>query len=180
MASQIISQKNWDNSGQVNEMNALAGMQFAAEVHKLGTVKNYTVTGGNPQMAQMIGPAMKAAIFFFPEFPEEALEPGDEFDSIIRYEMPGMMGMGGMKSALKLTYTLEDISDGLATFSIKQRAQMKGSGMDMKTGGKSEAVFDIGQGMWVEHETVTKSIVEQGLGAGGTVLTRSKVTLEKK
>jgi hypothetical protein len=100
--------------------------------------------------------------------------------TIIRYEMPGMMGMGGMKSAIKLTYTLEDISDGLATFSIKQRMKMKGSGMDMKAGGKSEAVFDIGQGMWVEHEAVTKTVVEQGLGAGTTVLNRRKVTLEKK
>jgi hypothetical protein len=180
MASQIISQKNWDNAGQVNEMNALAGMQFSADVHKLGTVKSYKVAGGNPQMAQMIGPAMKPAIFFFPEFPEETLEPGDEFDSIIRYEMPGVMGMGGMKSAIKLTYTLEDISDGFATFSIKQRMKMQGSGMDIKSGGKSEAVFDLGQGMWVEHETVTKSAVEQGPGAGGTVLTRSKVVLEKK
>ena len=62
---------------------------------------------------------MKPSIFFFPEFPEEALEPGDDFDSIIRFEMPGMMGMGGMKSITKLTYTLEDISDGFATFSIR-------------------------------------------------------------
>lgn len=180
MASQIISQKNWDNAGQVNEMNALAGMQFSADVHKLGTVKSYKVTGGNPQMAQMVGPAMQPSIFFFPEFPEEALEIGDEFDSIIRFEMPGMMGMGGMKSVTKLTYTLEDISDGFATFSIKQRMKMKGSGMDIKTGGKSEAVFDLSQGMWIEHETVTKSVVEQGPGAGGTTLSRSKVVLEKK
>ena len=94
--------------------------------------------------------------------------------------MQGMMGMGGMKSAIKLTYTLEDISDGLATFSIKQRAKMKGSGMEMKTAGQSEALFDINQGMWIEHETVTRNVVEQGPGAGGTVLTRSKMTLEKK
>jgi hypothetical protein len=180
IASQIVSQKNWDNDGQVNEMNSFAGMQFSADVHQLGTLKGYKATGGNPQMAQMLGPAMKPAIFFFPEFPEEALEPGDEFDAVIRYEMPGMMGMGGMKSAIKLTYTLEDISDGLATFSIKQRMKMEGSGMDMKTGGKSEAVFDIGQGMWVEHEELTKTVVEQGTGAGTIVLTRRKVTLEKK
>ena len=180
MAAQIISQKNWDNTGQVNEMNPLADMQFSADVHKIGVVKNYKFSGGNPQMAQMVGPAMKPSIFFFPEFPEEALELGDEFDSVIRFEMPGMMGMGGMKSVTKLTYTLEDISDGLATFSIKQRMKMKGSGMDIKSGGKSEAVFDLNQGLWVEHETVTKSAVEKGPGAGGSVLTRSKVTLEKK
>jgi len=34
--------------------------------------------------------------------------------------------------------------------------------------------------MWIEHETVTKSVVEQGPGAGGTTLSRSKVVLEKK
>jgi len=180
IAAQIMSQKNWDNTGQSNEMNSFAGMQFSADVHKSGVVRNYKVTGGNPQMAKMIGPAMKPAIFFFPEFPDEAMEPGDEFDALIRFEMPGMMGMGGMKSIIKMTYTLEDISDGLATFSIKQRMKMKGSGMDMKSGGKSEAVFDLGQGMWVEHETATRSSAGQGLGAGATTLSRSKVTLEKK
>ncbi|MEJ2156159.1 MAG: hypothetical protein P8X96_12535 [Desulfobacteraceae bacterium] len=180
IAAQVTAQKNWDNSGQANEMNSLEGMQFTAEVHKSGMLKNYKFSGGNPQIAKMIGPAMKPAIFFFPEFPEEALEPGDEFDALIRYEMPGMMGMGGMKSVIKMTYTLEDISDGLATFTIKQRMKMKGSGMDMKSGGKSEALFDLSQGMWVEHETVTKSTAEQGPGAGATTLSRSKVTLEKK
>ena len=180
IAAQIMSQRNWDDAGQTNDMNSLAGMQFIAEVHKSGAVRKYKVSGGNPQIAQMIGPAMKPAIFFFPEFPDEALEPGDEFDSLIRFEMPGVMGMGGMKSVIKLTYTLEDVSDGMATFSIRQRMKMKGSGIDIKSGGKSEAVFDLGQGMWVEHETVTKSAVAQGTGSGGTTLTRTKVTLEKK
>jgi hypothetical protein len=179
IAAQVTSQKNWDDTGGANEMNSLAGMQFTAEVHKSGLVRNYKVSGGNPQLAKMIGPAMKPTIFFFPAFPDEALVPGDEFDTLIRYEMPGMMGMGGMKSVIKLTYTLEDISDGLATFSIKQRMEMKGAGMDMKSGGKSEAVFDLSQGMWIEHETVTKSTSEQGVGAGATTLSRNKVTLEK-
>jgi hypothetical protein len=88
------------------------------------------------------------------------------------------MGMGGMKSAIKMTYTLEEISHGMATFSIRQRMKMKGSGMDITSVGKSEAVFDLSRGMWVEHETVTKSSTGQGLGAGGTTLTRSRVTLE--
>lgn len=180
IAARITAQKNWDDSGQTNEMNSFAGMQFSAHVHKSGIVKNYKFSGGDPQLAKMIGPAMKPAIFFFPEFPDEALEPGDEFDSVIRFEMPGMMGMGGMKSVTKMTYTLEDVSDGMAIFSIRQRMKMKGSGMDIKSAGKSEAVFDLGRGMWVEHETVTKSTAGQGLGAGGTTLTRSKVTLEKK
>jgi hypothetical protein len=180
IAAQVTAQKNWNDAGQANEMNSLAGMQFTAEVHRSGALKNYKFSGGNPQISKMIGPAMKPAIFFFPEFPEEALEPGDEFDALIRFEMPGMMGMGGMKSVIKMTYILEDISDGLATFTIKQRMKMKGAGMDMKSGGKSEAVFDLNQGMWIEHETVTKSTSEQGVGAGATTLSRSRVTLEKK
>ncbi len=180
IAAQVAAQKNWDDTGQTNEMNSLAGMQFSAEVHKRGLIKNYKFSGGNPQIAQMIGPAMKPAIFFFPEFPDEALEPGDEFDAVIRYEIPGVMGMGGMKSIIKMTYILEDISDGLAAFTIKQHMKMKGSGMDLKTGGKSKALFGLSQGMWIEHETVTKSTAEQGLGAGTTTITRSKVTLEKK
>ena len=45
MASQIVSQKNWDNDGQVNEMNSFAGMQFSADVHQLGTLKGYKATG---------------------------------------------------------------------------------------------------------------------------------------
>ncbi len=180
IAAQVIAQKNWDHTGKANEMNALAGMQFTAEVHRSGVLKRYKFSGGDPMMAKMIGPAMKPAIFFFPEFPEEALEPGDEFDTLIRYEMPGMMGTGGMKSIIKMTYTLEGINDGLATFTIRQRMKMKGSGMDMKIGGKSEALFDLKEGMWIEHETVTKSTVEQGVGAGAETLSRSKVTMEKR
>lgn len=180
IGAQVTAQKNWDHTGKANETNALAGMQFTAEVHRSGVLKNYKFSGGDPMMAKMIGPAMKPAIFFFPEFPEEALEPGDEFDALIRYEMPGMMGMGGMKSVIKMTYTLEDISDGLATFTIRQRMKTKGSGMDMKTGGKSEALFDLSEGMWIEHESVTKSTVEQGMGAGAATISRSKVTMEKR
>jgi len=52
--------------------------------------------------------------------------------------------------------------------------------MDIKSGGKSESVFDLNEGMWVEYETNTKSTTGSGLASGGSTLSRSKVTVEKK
>ena len=155
-------------------------MVFKADMHWSGEVRNYSYSGGDPQMAQYIGPAMKMAMFRFPEFPEGPLQTGDEFDVTHKMEMPGMQGMGGMKSVTKMTYTLEEVRKGLAYFSVKSRTVMKGSGMDMKDAGKSEAIFDMKAGMWIEHETKSKSQVMAGMGSGGHTLNVSKMTLEKQ
>jgi len=180
IAAEVTEQTNWDESGASSGNNPLAGMRFTAEIHTSGALRRYRFTGGDPQTARFIGPAMKAGIFFFPEFPDEPLEPGDDFDYDIKIEMPGMMGMGATTSVMRMTYTLEDVSDGVAVFSVRQRMKIKGSGMKFRTGGKSEALFDLEEGMWVEHETRTRSRGGAGFGAGGVTLQRSRVTLEKK
>jgi hypothetical protein len=179
MAAQVAAQKNW-SGGQPNDQNPLKGMTFSVEIHETGSIRNYKFSGGDQTMANYIGPAMKIAIFFFPEFPDEPLQPGDDFDSVAGYKMKGMMGLGDMKTVIKTNYTLEDVDDGLAEFSSKQRMKQQGSGMKMKTAGRSEALFDLNEGMWVEHETLTKTEAGPGLGSGSTVVSRTKTELEKR
>ncbi len=180
ITAEVTSQTNQTDRQPANKQNALAGMVFKADMHWSGEVRNYSYSGGDPQMAQYIGPAMKMAMFRFPEFPEGPLQIGDEFDVTHKMEMPGMQGMGGMQSVTKMTYTLEEVRKGLAYFSVKSRTVMKGSGMDMKDAGKSEAIFDMKSGMWIEHETKSKSQVMAGMGSGGHTLNVSKMTLEKQ
>jgi hypothetical protein len=180
VTAEVTSQTNQMDKQPANKQNTLAGMIFKADIHWSGEVRNFSYSGGDPQIAQYIGPAMKAAMFRFPEFPEEALQIGDEFDVTYKMDMPGMQGMGGMQSVTKLTYTLEEVRKGLAYFSIKSRTALKGSGMEMKDAGKSEAIFDMKAGMWIEHETKSKSQVMAGMGSGGHTLNVSKMTLEKQ
>ncbi|UCG78479.1 MAG: hypothetical protein JSV21_01190 [Nitrospirota bacterium] len=180
MSAEVLSQVNQMDKEPANRQNTLKGMVFVASVHKSGEVRDYKFSGGDPQIAQYVGPAMKYAIFRFPEFPETALDIGDEFDVVQKMEMPGMQGIGGMKATTKLTYTLEDVNKGLAYFSVRSRTSMEGSGMEMKDAGKSEAIFDMKEGMWIEHETRSKSQIAAGFGSGGYTVNVSKMEIEKK
>ncbi|GBE00149.1 hypothetical protein BMS3Abin07_02196 [bacterium BMS3Abin07] len=175
----IKSQASRTDNGPMNRGNSMAGMIFRVDMHKSGEIRNYKFSGGNSQTAQYIGPAMKVAMFGFPEFPADPLQVGDEFDAVLRMEMPGIKGTRGVQSITKFTYTLEDVSKGFAYFSVKQRTKIKASGMDIKDAGKGEAVFDIKEGMWIELETKSRSRVAAGIGSGGYTLRVSKMTMKK-
>jgi hypothetical protein len=72
---------------------------------------------------------------------------------------------------VKTEYSLEDISQGLAYFSVRQRSQTKASGMgsgsNTRTAGKADAIFDLEQGMWVEMTTKTQVSSSMAGAAGG-------------
>lgn len=179
VTAKITSQTNRTNDEPPSQQNPLAGMTFKADMHQSGEIRNYTFTGGDPQMAGFLGPAMKMAIFVFPEFPEGRLAIGEDFDVVSKMETGGMQGMGSMQATMKITYTLEEVRQGLAYFSTKQRANIKATGMDLKDAGKGTAIFDLKAGMWIEHETRSKSQVAEGMGSGGSMSQTSKMTLEK-
>ena len=163
-------------------------MTFTADMHTSGEFRNKKVTGSPaPPMGDMEGvpPEMKAmlaqsyqsmgemwkeTVFWFPEFPEGKLDLGDEF------EMTQKMGSGGgimgVESVIKQVFTLEDVSDGLAYFSVRQRAVSKTAGMGSKTttktAGKGETIFDLKAGMWVEVVTLSQSSINMGSMPGMT------------
>lgn len=169
------------NPGEESGMD-MGKMTFTADMHASGELRNKKVTGspappmgdmaGVPpemkammaQSYQSMGEMWKASVFWFPEFPEGKLDIGDDF------EMTQKMGSGagamGMDAIIKQVFTLEDVSDGLAFFSVRERAVTKTAGMGSntttKTAGKGETIFDLTAGMWVEVVTRSQSSVNMG------------------
>ena len=172
----------------------LSKLRFSADVHSSGEIRNIQYSGNvmpdlgensaqmTPQMKEMIAQSYKMipesfknAVFWFPEVPEDKLEIGDEF------EAQRKMGMGGSGSAMQMetvskqVFTLEDVSQGLAYFSVKQRSVTKtggsmGASSKTKMAGKGQAVFDLKQGMWLELTEKSRAKVQIGgvAGASGT------------
>jgi len=182
LTARIKSKSNPTGQGQMD----LSKLRFTADVHTSGEIRNIQYSGnvmpdmgGNtdqmtPQMKAlfkqpfiMIPEAYKHSVFWFPEVPEYKLEIGDEFD------VQRKMGMGGsgsgmqMKSVSKQVFTLEDVSKGLAYFSVKERTVTKtgtsmGGSSETKIAGKGEAIFDLEQGMLLELTEKSKAKVQLG------------------
>lgn len=180
LKARIKPQKGSSGAGQMD----LSKLRFTADVHSSGEIRNIQYSGNampdlgdnsdqmTPQMKEMIEQsykmipeAFKNSVFWFPEVPEDKLEIGDEF------EVQRKMGMGGsgsamqMESVSKQVFTLEDVSQGLAYFSVKQRSVTKtggsmGASSKTKMAGKGEAVFDLKQGMWLELTEKSRAKVQ--------------------
>lgn len=160
----------------------MSRMSFKADMHNSGEFRHISYSGNPmtqpqsqdmpPQMqammekqGEMMGEAHKHAIFWFPELPEDSLQVGDEFD--VQREIG--MGSGAMqaKSVIKQVFTLEEVSKGLAYFSVRQRSITKtksdmGGKSETKISGKGEAIFDLKIGMWLELTEKSKAKVEIG------------------
>ncbi len=187
----------------------LSQLRFIADMHSSGEIRNIRYEGRSmpsfgseaeelpPEMAamfeqssKMMAEAWKNAVFWFPELPEYALELGDEF------EVTQKMGIGDetvgmqMQSISKQVFTLEDVSEDLAYFSVKERSVTKSEGMmgggaDTKTAGKGEAIFDLKVGMWIDFVTKSRSQVQfegvPGMDEGSQdVYYTTKIRMEKK
>ena len=182
LSARIQSQGKSSNSGQMD----LSRIQFTADMHQSGETRNIQYSGsvmppmeGEPgdlppemaamvaQSSKMIADAWETAVFWFPELPEDPLEPGDEF------EVTQKMGMGNntagmqMESVSRQVFTLEEVSEGLAYFSVRDRTLTKstskmGGKSDTKTAGKGEAIFDLQEGMWTDMTIKSKSNVQFG------------------
>jgi hypothetical protein len=188
MTAQITSK----GSGGQGQMD-LSKLRFTADMHVVsGEIRNIHYTGNvmpdrgeeteqmSPEMKKMmqdsykmIPESYKNAVFWFPEVPEGKLEIGDEFD------VQRKMGMGGSGSSMevetvsKQVFTLEDVSKGLAYFSVKERSVTKSGGAmggssETKIAGKGNAIFDLEQGMWLELTEKSRAKVNLGRVPGMT------------
>ncbi len=183
----------------------LSRMTFTADMHASGEIRHIRVTGSpappmtgsegmTPQMKAMMAQsyrymadAWKSAVFWFPEFPEEKLDIGDEFE--VTRKSGGNAGTMNMSVQTRQVYTLEDVSDGLAYFSVTERAMVNTKGLGGKTrtksAGKGENIFDLREGMWVEMTVKRKSTVNMsgmpGMGEGSHDMTHiTKYTMERR
>ena len=197
-------------SGQSGGQMDLSRLRFTADMHRSGEIRNIQYSGnpfpgmqantkGMPagmaamyeQSSRMVAEPWKNAVFWFPELPEDSLEIGDEFDVTRKMGAGGRTGGMQMQSVSKQLFTLEDVSEGLAYFTIRERTITRtgspmGGKSDTKTAGKAKAVFDLHEGMWAELAMKSRSRVQlgnmPGMSGGGThdVLQVSKYTVERK
>jgi hypothetical protein len=185
LAATIKSQSG-SSDGKTSKQMDLSKIKYSAEMHKSGEFRNIQYSGSAlppmetdkgelppgmaamyEQSSKMIAEAWKNAVFWFPELPEDALELGDEFEVTKKIGM-GNEGMGmTIESVSKQVFTLEEVTDGLAYFSVKERILTKstavmGSKSDTKTAGKGEAVFDLKEGMWTDMTIKSRSNLNFG------------------
>ena len=195
-------------SGSSGQMD-LSKMKFSADMHRSGEIRNIKHSGSplppmdtgggelSPEMAamyeqsaKMMADAWKNAVFWFPELPEDALTLGDEFDVVRKMGMGNSTAGMQMESVSKQIFSLEDVSAGLAYFSVKERSLTKtggamGSKTETKTAGKGEAIFDLEQGMWLELTEKSRIRMQFGntAGMGGGIpdaLNINKYTMERR
>ena len=208
LVARIKSQKN-EAGENIADRIGLTRIEFRADMHSSGEMRNIhsegrvSIPGGGntenlpPEMAAMMqqsanfmAEVWKNAVFWFPELPEDKLEPGDEFE-VTKKMGAGSAGAGLQTQTLtKQVFTLEDVSDGLAYFSVKERSLTKtkdvmGGKSETKSLGKSKAMFDLKEGMWVEFVTKYRSKVQLGGGSpmgqsASEVLNVTKYEMEKQ
>ncbi len=155
-------------------------LTYTADMHSSGELRNIRHTGSAmppipeeqlatmsaqyaemmEQSRDMVAKAMQKGVFWFPELPEDRLSVGDFFETTERSDL-GSGPMMKSQTVVKTEYMLEEVSQGLAYFSVRTRAQTRssgmGGGMDSKTAGKADAIFDLEQGMWVEMTMKSKT-----------------------
>lgn len=176
-----ITSMSSDEGGEQMDMSKLS---FFAEMHSSGVLRNISYEGSilfpmeaesgeiPPELVamyegvtQMIAKAWVNSVFWFPELPDYALEIGDEFEVTQNFQIGSETGGVEVKTVSKQVFTLEDLSEGLAYFTVKERTVTKSSAAmggesDTKTAGKGEAIFDLREGMWLELTTKSLSRVE--------------------
>jgi len=180
---------------------------YTADMHSSGELRNIKHSGSAmppipeeqlaampPEYADMarksgdmVAEAMQTGVFWFPELPEEKLSIGDFFETVDKSDY-GSNPMMKMQTVVKSEYTLEEVSQGLAYFSVRTRAQTKSGGMggsmDSKTAAKADAIFDLEQGMWVEMTMKSRTDSSYaGMGgmsgeSGGVQVSRYRMQLK--
>ena len=198
LRAKIKSQKT--SSGQSGGQMDLSKITFFADMHTSGEIRNIRHEG-NPmpppdpsmppemkamyaQSSNMMAEAYKHAVFWFPEIPEDGLVPGDEFDVTRKMGMGG--GEMGMQSqtVMKQVFTLEDVVDGLAYFTVKDRSITKTEGIaggkaSTKTAGKGETVFDMETGMWTDLTVKSRSKVNMSAVPGMANMSQEVLSITK-
>ena len=178
------------STGKKSSRIDLSKILYSADVHESGEIRNITYSGDfmpdlgeraakipketlemMKQSFKMIPEFWKNTAYWFPEVPEDKIEIGDEF------ECKRKMGIGTagkpmqIQSVVKQVFTLEDVSKGLAYFSVQDRSVTKGTAMGIansktRMAGKGEAIFDLEQGMWLELTEKSKTKIALGNAAG--------------
>ena len=148
----VVSNTTQMDDQPAQDLGVLQGIKYSANVHSTGDTRQMEITGGS-DTARLSAEAHKISVFWFPELPEDALQPGDEFDWVQNMATKDPSGMS-ITVATKWTFLLEDVDKGLAYFSIQSRSktqtQSAMGAASMPSVSKGEGIFDLNEGMWLE------------------------------
>jgi hypothetical protein len=207
LVARIRSQKN-ETGQDTGQMTGLYQIEYRADMHQSGEIRNIKYTGAKltpemeeqvktlpPETAAMVmqsadfmAEQWKDPIFWFPEFTENKLRIGDQFE-VTKKGASGSPGSPMQNQYLsKQVFTLESVVNGLASFSVEERSMMKTSGAmgsqsNTKSLAKSEAIFDLKAGLWIELVSKYRSQVQfsggMGTGAGAEPGTQEVFSITK-
>lgn len=159
-------------------------LTFSADFHASGDTRNIQVQGIEKPMAdetlsnhekmalvqtnKMLAESLKPIVFWFPEVSEDAMAPGDEFEE--KKTHGSKNDYMATQTNVRKIFVLEEVSEGLAYFSTKQRSSGKmntmGSAGKTKSAGQGETIFDLKTGMWIEYVSKMKMNLSGGMMGG--------------
>ena len=181
----------------VTSQNDTARIQFTGDMHRSGEFRNMKAevpadikamrdqpaNRWRAEQAELIADGGKYIVFWLPELPEYGLKPGDEFDVVQKAKTGTGADFTQSQWAVKHSYSLEDVSGGLALFSTSMKMQYTmatgGTKSEVQAQAKGQATFDMKQGMWLDLTSRTHSLTKTA-GMNAVVLVIEKRTMERR
>jgi len=157
---------------------------------ELGDVEPPDLPGIEPdpvafrQMLRQIAEAWIDSVYWLPELPEQPLSVGEFFVIGDRDDVGGTEPGVRMEMVSKTTYTLREVSRGVARFDLSIRSNVEASTardtVESRRIAEGEAHFDLDLGMWSRHETRSEHrVVFAGEPAApGSATARTTTTIE--
>ena len=136
------------------------------------------------QMLRRVAEAWIDSVYWLPELPERALAVGESFVIGARDDVGGTEPGVRMEMVSKTTYTLRELSEGVARFDVAIRSSVEAStaqsAVESRRIAEGEADFDLELGMWTRHQTRSEHhAVFSGDPTGqGSASARTTTTIE--
>jgi hypothetical protein len=123
-------------------------------------------------------------VFWFPVFPVSGLKPGDSFEITQKRFIAIPDSQWNTRGLSKQILTLESVSNGQARFSVQDRSRFEtntgfGSNAGTRSLTRTQAVFDLRQGMWVEWTSQYRAQELVNPGASGSAIMREILNITK-
>jgi hypothetical protein len=137
-------------------------------------------------MLRQVAEAWQDSVYWLPELPERALEPGDSFSIRDADDVGGTDPGVRMQIVSTTTYTLREVASGRARFELAVRSTVDAataqSEIESRRLGSGEAIFDLALGMWVRHETADehRAVFSGAPGGPGGASARTLTTIEMR
>ena len=202
VAARVRSRTDYTGRSPQTDINLYQTL-FQAEMHLSGDLRNVAYQMGTSSLhppafgrsapglsAQETGPfhdfmeQWQDMVFWFPVFPVSELKPGDSFEITQKRFITGPDNQWNTRGLGKQILTLESVGNGLAVFSVQDRSMSTtktgfGSNIGTRSLTKTQAVFNIQLGMWVEWTNKYRGQELVNPGKSGSAVIREIMNITK-